>query len=242
MRRCSLFLLVLAALVAPLAACGDDGADSADGDRTTTTAAGSNGSADEAELDELIETLTGDDGPGLSEDDARCVGEAVLPNLSEKGKKTLDDGDLEDLPADEQDVVFTAFDDCVDTADFAARLAQEISSGEDALSAETAECIEAAVVAEYPKSGDLMRIMTSDSGEEAFTSLITDCIPEGEIEQQLVDQFVSSGFSPEQAQCIAAGLSGRISADDLVEAAEGDMSPEVEQIITEATTSCVAGG
>jgi hypothetical protein len=238
-----LLLLLSAVLIGSLAGCGDDGG-SADSGSTETTAADSKGSgdADADEVDALVATLSGPDGPGVPEADARCVAEAVLPEMSAESKKSLDDGDLDELSADEQDVVVAAFNDCVETADIAAALAEEISSGDDALSPETAECISAAVVDEYPKSGDLMRLMTSDEGEAAMTALVTACIPQDDIQQALVDQFVASGFSDDQAQCIATALSGRISTEQLVDAADGTLAPEVEQAVTEATLGCVPGG
>jgi hypothetical protein len=242
-RRLPLVLLLSFAVVGLVSGCGDD--DGGSSSPTTAASTGGSGSVDQGELDQLVDSLSGSDGPGISKADARCVGKAALPKLSAKAKRSMfakdDSGNFSDLTDAEQEAVIDAFDRCVKTADIAAAIAKETGSGQDALSAEAVDCIESTMVERYPTSGQLMRLVLADS-PDAFQSLITGCIPQTDIEQQLHDEFVSRGMTEEQASCVAAAVSAEVSADDLVAASQGSTPANVEQVITSAVQTCGVGG
>jgi hypothetical protein len=236
-RRLPAILLLACATIGLLAGCGDDANNGADSGAPTT--AGS-GSVDQGQLDKLVAALSGKGGPGISKADARCVGNAVLPKLSSKARQAMvenDESDFSDLSKAEQDAVIGGFDGCVDTADIAAAIAKGAGSGDDALPAEATDCITSGLVDRYPHSGELMRAIFSES-TSAFEKIVTACIPQSDVRQQLFDEFKNQGMTDEQAGCIADRLSTTISAEDLAAAGSGSMPASMEQQITEATQGC----
>jgi hypothetical protein len=86
-----------------------------------------------------------------------------------------------------------------------------------------------------------MRQIFSES-TAAFESVVTGCIPQDDIQQQLHDEFISQGMSEEQATCVATSVSSSISAQDLVDASSGSMPASLQQAITQAVQTCSAGG
>ena len=150
MRRLPIVLLLSCAVIGLVAGCGDDSDSDGGSSAATTTQPDRSGSADQAELDQLVDSLSGDNGPGISKESARCVGNAALPKLSDKAKRSMlqkdDTGDFSDLSKAEQEAVISAFDKCVKTADNAAAIAKETGSGEDALPAEATDCIASKLV------------------------------------------------------------------------------------------------
>jgi hypothetical protein len=241
-RRLPAILLLSCATIGLLAGCGDDGNDAADsGTRTTVES----GSVDQAQLDKLVAALSGKDGPGISKADARCVGNAVLPKLSSKARQAMmdddDESDFSDLSTAEQDAVIASFDGCVDTADIAAVIAKGAAEGDDSLSSEASDCITSALVDRYPHSGELMRAIFSDS-TSSFEQIVTGCIPQTDVRQQLFDELKDEGLTDEQAGCVADAVSSSVSTEDLVALSEGSASADVERQLTQAGMNCVGQG
>jgi hypothetical protein len=171
MRRLTI-LLLLATLVAPLAACGDDGDSSSSG-------GGGGGDVSETELDSFVEGFMSSSEGVVTEKDARCIGNELLPELSDAGKDLLNsaDGDIEDLSASDQDALFASFDECISVDVLADSIAAGMTQGDDATSSEAATCVSGKIVEGYEKSGDLMReLLDTTSDQSTFTALIQECV------------------------------------------------------------------
>ena len=235
-------LLLSAALLVTLAGCGDDTESGRDADEPTTAAASS------GDIDDFAKALSTSSKGAVSTSDARCVGEHALPDLSAKGKKALASVDAEGpgaLSDDDQEVLFAAFDDCITTASLAEAVVEEMSAGaDDAFGPSTLDCVTDRLIGDYPNSGDLMRAVLSDDGEAVLGETMTACISPDDMAGQLVDEFTSQGFTEDQAQCIASAVTAAIPADELIELGQSDddLPAEAQQIITDATTSCLGQG
>jgi hypothetical protein len=183
MRRLTI-LVLLAALVGLGASCGDDSSDSSSGDDTTEETSKSSeertkNDVDDDELDSFVEGFMSSSDGVVSEDDARCIGEELLPELSTEGKELLNSssGDIEDLSAGDQDALFASFDTCISIDVLADSIAAGMTQGADATSSEAATCVSGKIVENYDKSGELMRELLDASGDQsAFTEVITECV------------------------------------------------------------------
>jgi hypothetical protein len=180
MRRLTI-LLLLAALVGLGVACSDDGDSSANDDSTEATSK-PDGDVSGDELDSFVEGFMSSSDGVVTEDDARCIGSELLPELSSEGKEVLNSatGDIEDLSAADQDALFASFDSCISVDVLADSIAAGMTEGEDATSAEAATCVSGKIVENYEKSGDLMRQLLDSAGDQsAFTALIMECVTGG---------------------------------------------------------------
>ena len=180
MRRLTI-LVLLAALVGLGAACGDDDSGSSADDTTEATSKSSDereSSVDDDELDSFVEGFMESSEGFVTEDDARCIGEELLPELSAEGKDLLNSrsGDIEDLSAADQDALFASFDSCISIDVLADSIAAGMTEGEDATSAEAATCVSGKIVENYDKSGELMRELLEGGDQSAFTDIVTQCV------------------------------------------------------------------
>jgi hypothetical protein len=236
-------LLLLAAFLSPLAACGDDSDSAGQADETTTTEA----KADD-DVDGFAKALSESSNGAVSETDARCVGEQALPDLSKAGRTALateDSDGPEALSEDDREVLYAAFDECIETADLAAAMAKEMGDGTDGMFGDdTLDCVVGELTSAYPKSGALMKALLSDDSEAILGETLTGCVSPADMEQQLVDEFRSEGFTDAQARCVAAKVSAAIPPEQLIALGEsdGEIPADMQQTITEATTACLAAG
>jgi hypothetical protein len=246
-------LLAVLATAALLAACGDDGG-SALSDREQDFA------------DSFAVSLTEDeDGLGVSDGEATCMGEAIMEEL---GAEPFEEADLEpkDVEGDKSpgellgdgvvsdgqaDAILDSWNDCVDLT--AAYI--ESASGELGLDDDGKECLEDGL-----KQDDILRDLLRSSftsgdpdaePDEAvirpFVELVQACsVGEsgegGLLVDSLAESFAADGaLTEEQAQCVAQYVVDAIGTEGLISA--GDLSsapPEVQQEFTTALNEAAA--
>jgi hypothetical protein len=229
-------ILLLAALVGALGACGDD-SDSGDSADTSSR-----------DVEGFAKALSGSTDGAITKADSRCVADAAVPDLSAAGRKAMATEKAEGpegLSKADRKVLFSAFDQCIDTKTLAQAMATAMGAGGDGtFSSATLDCVVDKLTADHPSSGALMESILSDKSETALTATLTACVSPDDIEAQLVQEFTSQGLTDAQARCVAAKVSAAIPPDQLIALGTGgqDLPAEMQQTITEAATSCMAAG
>jgi len=265
MLRTGRVLVVLAAALAFVPACADEGGD--DSADTTTTEASDDLTAEEQEYADAFAVTLADDTNGLAvqPDEADCMAKAVMAELGVEPFKDADvtpddiDPEGESSPGellgdgvvtDEQaHAILDVWEDCVDLVDVLA----ESAGSEFDLDPAGQECFNAGLGENDLAAGLLAGSFTSADGTpdddtvQALLALLDECA-EGTanpIVSAIADELAADGsLTAEQSQCLAQGVVDEIGSDRLGElfAAGGfeDLSADAQAEVTGALVQAAA--
>jgi hypothetical protein len=197
----------------------------------------STGNAGVADTQAVIRQVT--QGNIVTRDQATCIGDRAASKMSAKGLKLSKKltTDLSDLPAADQTTIFDSYSACVTTAQLSPAITKSLVTGSDPADAASARCFTTQLKAKYPRSGDLVRVLTSD-GTSKLTKAMTKCLPTDQIEQSLIAAMVTGGYTKAQATCVAEKVLTEVPLSKLTGATGTSLSADVEAKIVAATKAC----
>lgn len=259
MRRTSLAVLALVSSLA-LVGCGDDsGGVSLKSDRTTTTESGGDGGRDEgddggegnavddADREAFIEDILSSDSP-FDRDQAECIADEVLPEMSDEGRETMasdSDTDFADLSTADGDALAGGLDECVAVDDLVGLLVtgmvDEIGMP---MSDDEIACSGEALGSGYSGAGDLFRTMSEADEEDVALDVFSamgECISDETAIAFFSTTMSDTGASAETSDCIATTLVDQLGAQAFLEMFidAGTGSPEdLESMTMDAALSC----
>lgn len=257
MRITAVAVLALVSSIS-LVACGDDsGGISIAKDRTTTTEADTGGdegddpaTGDDADRQAFIDSMLSSGAP-FDEDQAACVADETLGNISESGRETIlsdENFDLTDLESDDSDVLIDALDTCVPIDDLAVEFVdQTVSEIGIELSDDEVACTADAFASEFSGTGEFMRSAAEGDTDAAVGQLFTamgSCVSDETASTFFSASMANTSIPPDVAACIADDIVGQLGAEAFfqvfLEAGTGDGS-ELESLTAEAAVRCGAG-
>jgi hypothetical protein len=82
---------------------------------------------------------------------------------------------------------------------------------------------------------------TNDTLPTVTLAALEECVPDEVLAEVFVSAFESEGATPEQARCTADAVASQLTLEQITRIGleGGEMSPEIEGIITEAATNCL---
>jgi len=199
----------------------------------------STGNAGVAATQAVIRQVT--QGNIVNRDQATCIGDRAASKMSPKGLKLSKKltTNLSDLPPADQTTIFDSYSACVTTAQLSPAITKSLVTGSGAADAASAKCFTTQLKAKYPRSGDLVRVLTS-GGTSGLTRAMTRCLPRDQIEQSLVKAMVAGGYTTAQATCVAEKVLAEVPLSQLTGATGASLPADVEAKIVAATQVCSA--
>lgn len=164
----------------------------------------------ERDIDELVATIQeSDDGRTVySDDDATCVGEAIIDDLSDEGYELAieSDSDFEDYSRDDIQLISDAFDECIEVDAFGA-LFVELAGDDEIMSyfsPETLVCLGTNLVEQYGGVGPFVIASSMDDDdemEEAVMVAFGGCVTAADVSGLLVGALMDGGAPEASATC-----------------------------------------
>lgn len=241
LRATTTLAVVLTVAGGALAACsGDD-------EGTTTTTEATTTTLDPA-VAELATAFRAEVGPDtISEDDATCVAGTLVDELgAEQATEVVQSSDdLLEIPAAERIVVTDTFNDCVPGTAVATAVVEEFYSSLGASTEPDPAVIECVGTEMDGRTGDVLfegaEADTNDTVPTVTLAALEQCVPDGVLAEVFMSAFESEGATPEQARCTADAVASQLSLEEITRLGleGGEMSPEIEGIISQAATDCL---
>ena len=239
-----------------LAGCGGGGGTitavtSDDSVPETTEGDGSGGTSGDDAVALRASLLT--TGLGIDEESAQCATDAMIGKISAEGLKMMltSDGAMSDLGADDQEIVRSALNECIEFSAFGDSMVAGFT-GEDSLftlSDAERECAVAALEVEFGGFGDaifLIDELSSDEGTAKILDSVGGCVSKESLVPALTTLFGEEGVDEATGACVAEALVTRFGGTELfrafTEAAAGSPPADFEAAVTEATVACAGVG
>jgi hypothetical protein len=235
------------ALVAAFAiACSGLVACSGDDDAATTTE--STTTTVDPAVQELATTFRADLGPDtISADEATCVAQSLVDELGdERATEVVGSSDeLLEIPAGERVVVTDTFNECVPGTAVATSVVDEFYTSLGASSDPDPAVTECVATEMDGRTGDVL-FESAEADENDTLPTVTlaaleQCVPDEVLAEVFASAFESEGATPEQAQCTAQAVTSQLTLEQItrVGLGEGEMSTEIQDIITQAASGCL---
>ncbi len=232
---------VLALCSGALTACGSDTEkESSSGSKATTTAAPASGAAQT-----IAENFNSQTGLDVDEAAATCMGDAMVTAMGdERAVEVFESNDeLNELSAEDQTTIRTAFNDCVPGSAVAEAAATDFYMSIGASSEPDAETVTCLGTALDGHSGDAMwSTYAEDQSDPALAATLAafeECMPTSVRAELFTATLSDAGLPEAQVTCIANALAGELTLSELAEIGSNpEMSADFEARITAASSSC----